>query len=175
MIIFYTLYGGCFISGKLALKKYIGKFTIIHTMVIKLLWNGYVMVVEWLFIYVTLVSYGLSDYVLVIHGFTHYDYFKICCCFIKIYIKYVAGYSSKKYDVKVSGIEGGSARGCGSKEVSVIGHGYLWIQKFGTVIYMKKKGGVGGDKKYCRVGIDYIEKGKEGCMIKKLKVVKKKK
>eukprot|EP01084_Bolivina_argentea_P123022 218032_1 len=134
MIIFYTLYGGCFISGKLALKKYIGKFTIIHTMVIKLLWNGYVMVVEWLFIYVT-----------------------------------------KKYDVKVSGIEGGSARGCGSKEVSVIGHGYLWIQKFGTVIYMKKKGGVGGDKKYCRVGIDYIEKGKEGCMIKKLKVVKKKK
>eukprot|EP01084_Bolivina_argentea_P051885 95380_1 len=108
------------------------------------------MIVEWLFSCVTLVSYGSRDYGLVIHELTHFG---------------------KKYDVKVGGTRGGGAKGSGAKEVIVIGYGHLWIQRFGAVIYeenSQEKRGVGGDKKYCGVGIDYIEKRKR-CMIKKKK------
>eukprot|EP01084_Bolivina_argentea_P144448 253421_1 len=105
-------------------------------MVIKFLWNGYAMVMQWLFICVTLVSHGLNDYGLLIHDFTHYG---------------------KKYVVNVSGTRGDSAKG-GSKEVLVIGYGNLWFFKDleRCYIYEEKC----GDKKYCAMCIDYRKKEK---------------
>eukprot|EP01084_Bolivina_argentea_P036021 66678_1 len=111
---------------------------IIHPMVMKLLWNGCGMFVEWLFISMELVSYRLDGYVLVIYGFTHYK---------------------EKYGVKVGDIKlttTGSA-----KDYGAVTGGYgAYGQR--DHIYVVKKGY--GEKCYVETGYEGCgEKSYESC------------
>ncbi len=104
----------------------------IHAMVMKLLWNGYKMVINSLFIHIILVSYRLGCYRLVTHGFTHYGLVKYM--YVSVCEKYIK-YLDEKYDTQIGGTKAGDVsmwykrRVVAVKEVELIGYGHLVIVK----------------------------------------------
>eukprot|EP01084_Bolivina_argentea_P285700 489973_1 len=101
----------------------------------KLLCNGCEIVLEWLFIDMDLVFYGLGDYASVIYGLTHYGHVTYPLLFLE---KQINEYLDKNYGFKTGATKAGATRAgvrnvCGEKEVKVIPYEYeFMVQKIGS-------------------------------------------
>ncbi len=99
-------------------------------MVMKVLWKRYVIVVEWSFIDIAVILYGLADYGLVMHGCICQAHVKYPLLFLQN-VNYTAEYLDKKYGLKVG------VAGTGVEKIYAAKERLLIVKKIRVVIKVK--------------------------------------